>query len=323
MTQKKIVLAITQDMSFYECFVNELQFMGFEVVLLLGFSERSLSKTQKKINSFLKFFSKSLKDKRLSNLVRKHEQKNLNRIKEIEKVDRALVIRVDLFSLDLLNAIRIKSNKFVAYQWDGIERYHNVKSKISVFDSFYVFDKRDANNNSHTTWSHNFYFKNLIEPLQKNKPIYDVYYLGSYDNRIDDILKLCSMLDGLGLKLNVKIPCSKKRAERLKDYSFIDTSKMKYSYLDNLKMASKARIILDFGHENLHQGLSFRSYEAIGFGLKCISTNPLINEINKYDSNQFLHYNPNCDLKEFVKSEIQSVPLIKYSFENWFNDLTQ
>jgi hypothetical protein len=83
-------------------------------------------------------------------------------------------------------------------------------------------------------------------------------------------------------------------------------------------MASHSRIILDFGHKKIHDGLSFRPYEALGLGVKCITTNPRIKEQEFYNENNFHYYTGKSELDAFLNNAyIENHSAINYSFSSW------
>ena len=93
------------------------------------------------------------------------------------------------------------------------------------------------------------------------------------------------------------------------------------SYQQNLDYARSSRILADFVIST-HKGLSLRTFEAIGYRKKLITTNA---EVKKYDfyhpSNIFIWGGETLDgLDEFIASPYQEIdPAIreKYSFGNW------
>jgi len=313
--KKKFALAMVEDVRIYECLVEELGLLGYEVDYFVAFSRRKLSRMNRAINSCLGFLSKKRKQYRLSRLKVKYEKKIIN---QIGNYDYGLVIRPDAFGEEFLRRLKKSAGVLVAYQWDGIERYSGVCERIPLFDRFYVFDEEDEKKYPGTRKANNFYFGKVIEKLKNKDKEYDVYYLGSYDERIEEILNLCVELYDRGLKLCIKIPSSRKNRKTLRDYPFVDSRKIEYSYALNLEMASRSEIILDFGHKDIHHGLSFRPFEALGFGMKCITTNPTIKEQDFYLESNYLLYCDPSDLDGFIKRKLIKNPCgEKYSFSKW------
>jgi len=296
-------LAMTKDVGFYKCFKDNLKFVGCKPLI---------------------FRSKSSKLGNYYNLFK------LIIYIPLAKKSQGLMIRADLFSDKFINIFTSKLNKAYGYQWDGLSRYPRIFNKIHLFDKFYVFDKEDLYNNEKLHQLNNFYF-DCYKKLKKTIKIeYDVYYVGSYDKRIEKIIEICSVLYKMGLKMNIKIPCSGEQAEYLKTYSFIDTSKSSRTYIENIKNVFASRIILDFAHENLHNGISFRAFEALGYEKKLITTNTFINEEDFFNEENILIIDSNTKKEEieyFISNRdnyksINKEIYEKYSFTNWFKSLT-
>jgi hypothetical protein len=310
--RKKFALAMVQDAEIYECLVDELRLLGYEVDCYLAFSRRKLSVMDDAINSFLGLWSKIKKHNRLSRLKIKYEKKIIDRM---DSYDYGLVIRPDAFGDDFLRKLKTSTDTLVAYQWDGMERYPGVREKIPLFDRFYVFDEEDVKKYPRTLKANNFYFGEIIKKYESRRKKYDAYYLGSFDERVEEVLNLCLELHKRGLKLCIKIPSSRRNRKILGAYSFIDSRKIYYSYKSNLDMASRSEIILDFGHKDIHHGLSFRPFEALGFGVKCITTNASIMKQEFYSESNYLHYTDPSKLDEFLeKKHVENKQRKKYSF---------
>lgn len=299
MNKKIILLAITKDMKFYECFKDNLEFLGYSVFVF-----RSSSSITNKYLNYIKIIS-------LNFFLNKNNSK-------------ALVIRPDLFSNKFLKKLIKSVESCYAYQWDGLSRYPKVISKIDWFKKFYVFDFRDTLNYQNVYQINNFFF-DCYSKLHKNtNTIYDIYYVGSYDERINKIIQICEVLHKSGLKLRIKIPCNNEQALKLKQYKYIDTKKNNRTYKENLINVFKSKIILDFSHEKLHEGLSFRVFEALGYSKKIISTNLLIKKQDFYNKNNILVVESELnelDLCNFISNQYSTLDeriYLKYSFSSWF-----
>ncbi len=322
---KKIILAITSDNDFYKCFEDNLKTLGFTSVIIL----RNLPFTyKKKSDQVFNFVRKTiLKDKEYKKkLIQKYDSNTIEQKKVLvhlnDKVDYSLTIRADLFSESILKKIVSKSKKAYAYQWDGLDRYPTILSRLNVFDKFYVFDKNDTIKDKKTYPLTNFYFDCYSEFFENNQPNYDVYYLGSYDSRIEQLIKICELLHDKGLKLNINIPCSKEHQKILSKYSYIKFPKRGLTYKQNIENIANARIILDF-HNGIHNGLSFRAFEALGYSKKLITTNQLITDYDFYnESNIHVYKNDEKSLLHFLQQPMVAIDKktqYKYSFTNWLS----
>ena len=318
---KKVLVLMTADVRICDCVEENIKNNKYEVVLLANTSFKYKNIKDRLINFYKKIVEKDKSYKR--QLIRAYEEnQNLFFLNQQQTIfDYTLVIRPDKFSLKVLEAVKIKSKKMIAYQWDGMSRFPEVTETIDFFNEFYVFDKKDIESNSKKlSYTTNFYF-DCYNNLFKNEIKYDVYFIGSYDSRTQDLLLICSELESMGLKINVLLATSPKK--HLKEYKFITYLKKSLTYYDNLEILSQSKIIIDLAHKDLHTGLSFRAFESVGYDKKMITTNKTIKSMDFYNpQNIFVFDDDRTDLIEFVKSEYISIPETiknKYSFSNWFN----
>jgi hypothetical protein len=318
---KTIILAITPDISIYNCFVDNLEHLGFEVFLICNTDKfRYKNLNQRVINFFRKTFLNDKFYKR--ELSRRYFlEKNLNQLSKIDSVDFTLTIRADLFDVSVLKKIISKSNKNFAYQWDGLNRFPEIKNVITLFDKFYVFDKKDLNHETKTYPATNFYFDCYQTKFKslKTAPKYDAYFIGSYDDRVKKLLKICDFLESHNLKLNIILCTSPKK--HLQKYSYIKYIKKRLSYIENLEMINNSKMLIDIHYDKLHEGLSLRAFDSIGFDKKLITSNENIKKYDFYSKkNIFVINEKPTDFDFFLNSSYdnkQKEIKEKYSFSNW------
>lgn len=325
---KSILLAITSDRGFYTCFKDNLDHLAFDVKLLreLPFSYKNT--LDKVVNFFHKtiFNNKKYKEKLIAKNPKNitHQNEVLNSI--IGTVDYSLTIRPDLFTDKITNKILSKSKVSYAYQWDGIQRFPKVIQRIPLFKKFYVFDKEDEQYGDNTKMITNFYFDCYSHLFNNTNPEYDVYYIGTYDSRITELIETCSKLHQMGLKLNIIIICNAKRRQKLKKYPFFNLPEKPLSYKENLIQVANTKAILEIGNTQLHSGLSFRTFEALGYDKKLITNNTSIIKYDFYSPNNFHIYENNKALISFMKQpkdHIDSQIKNKYSFTNWIKEVLE
>jgi len=321
---KKIILSITSDCEFYTCFEDNLNFLKFKNITII----RKLPfKYKSKKDKLFNFIHKTIlgnKDYK-TQLMQKGDARtteHLNLLNSInDKFDYHLSIRADLFDRELIEKTIEKSDKSYAYQWDGLKRYPKITPFINLFDKFYVFDSNDIT--SKTYPSTNFYFDCYNDLMKNTSPEYDVYYLGSYDHRINETIALCEKLHKIGLKLNIIIPsCSSEEQKKLKKYPYISFPKKGLTYKENITQVANSKIILDFVNHTIHNGLSFRAFEALGYHKKLITTNTLITQYDFYNKKNVHIYENEEQLLDFITEPIVKIaPEIKYkySFTNWLS----
>ena len=320
-SNKKIILAMTPDMKFFQCFENNLKFLGFDVILICNYKKSKYRNLLERLqNTFRKIV---LKDKKFKeNLFKKNEINN--NLQTLNKIDTnssySLIVRADVFDVKVLKKIISKSNKNYCYHWDGLARHPEVLDFIDLFDKFYIFDKLDLITNK-TYPTTNFYF-DCYSDLFKNKieSDYDVYFLGTCDGRIERLITICEFLKAK--KLRLKILLTGQPFDWLNKYEYLTFLTEPLTYHQNLEMISKCTYLIDVHHLHIHKGLSFRPFEALGYDKKLITTNDFIAKYDFYDENNIFIFNELDEkFNNFINSTTISIvdPKIKqkYSFTNW------
>lgn len=326
--KKTILLASPTVHGISELLEQNLRFCGFEV-----FNISRNDKTSKKFK-FPSFWS-WLKVRFLRDILKNKEARThlestilLNELKTIlpeEKLDYALFFLAQSYSLEFLNYTRnqIKSGGMVNYQWDGLDRFPAIYTRLPIFDRTYVFDAQDLNKSKLIYPTTSFYFDFDLAPLAIE---YDFYFLGAHrQDRAELMLNFTRFAEQKGWKINFNLLLSKKdenwRDIYPKNVIFLDNSKA-VDFKDNLNAARKANILLDFVISE-HRGLSLRVFEALGHNKKLITTNA---EVKKYDfyhpNNIFVLENNFEAIESFLNLpyvEIDPKIKQKYSFSNWIN----
>lgn len=313
----------------YEGFVANLEKLGFEIELLYtsGHDFRYKNIFQKITNFLRKTF---LGDKGYKQTLKdKFDDESLGKAlsKIDKKVDYTLVIRPDYFSAEMIQFLKSKTNQLVAYQWDGLDRYPKVKELIPLFDRFFLFDVDDYKtykltySNVFPTTNFYFDFEGAI-PETKNK---EVFFIGSFiENRIDEIVHLTKIFNDL--HLNTKINLLYFDDETLLKYkdtgiNFINKG---YTYLEALEKVKKAEFVLDFV-DSVHNGLSFRVFESVGFRKKLVTNNNLVKNYDFYHPNNIFVLNNNFDdLEIFLQLPYVAIDediVKKYGFGNWISNI--
>lgn len=97
------------------------------------------------------------------------------------------------------------------------------------------------------------------------------------------------------------------------------------SFQQNIEYAKQSKVLVDF-LENVHKGLSFRTFEALAYRKKLITTNPEIMKYDFYHPNNVFVWNGKdfAGLADFLATpyqEIEESIRRKYSFGNWIRYL--
>lgn len=328
--KKRVLLLMTTHYTIYEMIIVNLEKMGFEVThfepLVKGFKYKSI--IQKVYNFFRKTF---LNDKNYKkNLQEKHLNNQLNEILNFpdNHFDISLAIRPDTYNKSVINKVKKTAKKTIAYQWDGMDRFKTDENIIDYFDVFGVFDPDDYSkysiNHQNVFLTNNFFFDYLTTPQKE----FDILYIGAeQEGRKTIIDKVSCISNKSNLKNYLRIYTEKSRANKKTPY-IINNEKL--SYDDFLFLSSRSKCIIDI-KLSTHKGLSFRFFEALYFQQKIITDNAYIKEFDFYNSNNILVVENWSEITskhmiDFIEKPYQQIPsktIDRYSFKNWFTEITQ
>lgn len=233
-----------------------------------------------------------------------------------EKQDIIFIIRPDLLALSLLKKLKDKSEKLVAYYYDSCKKYPKQLEIAHFFEEIYSYEKEDIENYGFLETS-NFIYDETIEP---DEMIYDIFNISSYDSRIDEILYLSKILSEGGLKIHFILFNFKK----LTFPHLISVTK----YLDlkeTKKLIAQSKAMIDIQRAD-QQGLSFRTFESLGYRKKLITTNKSVKNYDFYNPNNILVIDSKTididEIKTFLKIpyvEISREIIDRYSVKQFTN----
>lgn len=316
---KSIIIAAPNHYGLLQRFKENLEALGFTVVVVPDDIKVNIGLKNKLIHIYKKFFSKDSTFKREKKIeLRTTKQIKILGEQDIKQFDYALFIRPDLFSDQLIHYIKEKTFSTAAYQWDGMDRFPAAYRKINLFDRFFVFDKTDHKKNENLIPITNFYFDDI--PAKGN--VIDAYFLGTYmENRIKIIIRLSKKLKSLGLETSINLTTKSPKKLKNIDLNIITIINKPVSFKENIINSSKSRIILDFVND-VHHGISMRTFESIGFKKKLITDNLLVKDYDFYNPNNiFVIENDNFEgIEDFIKIPYENLPekiYDKYSFRSW------
>ena len=320
--KKRIVLGLPTDNSIYIAIKKNLEHQGFEVIdVSFSVGDFKYKSLGQRVENFLrktflgdKNFKKKLK-------YNNHKAALEQKVSDISGLaDYALLIRPDIYPVDFLQKLKGKVRKMYGYHWDGLSMYPLTKEVIPYFDRFYLFDPHDFPQPDfpNVLPATNFYIDNLPH---SNAPASDIYYIGfMMKKRWPAVQKFVERVKNLPIKLSINLLTNDPTHPDHPNITFFSKPK---SYLENLEMMMNCKVILDF-LDSSHNGLSLRTFEALGFGKKLITNNPSITHYDFYNpANIFVWDGENLDgVEEFLKMPYQNPPehlVKKYSFSNWIN----
>lgn len=322
---KTIILGMPNHSGIYIVIKNNLENLGFKVNLVIitfekfrykNFTQRFYNFYRKLLFRDFNYKQKLEKETNLNNL--------LNTVNNFSQSDYALVIRPDLFQMEVIDAIKKKSNYLAGYQWDGLERYPEIHSYIPKFNKFFVFDRKDLlyPNVFPTT---NFSLESITQVDYLQNDYNSAYFIGTY------ILERMSVVSTIIKKLNtVKINSKAiiftgligidQEIEHVRSLDLIPTDRV-MMYNENLVNVMQSGILIDV-HNPIHSGLSFRIFEGLKYNKKVITTNEAVKDYDFYcEQNILIWKNQNItEISDFIKTPY--IPISenikrKYSFENW------
>jgi hypothetical protein len=321
---KTILIGIANYVGLPQRFKENLEFLGFKVIIL-DQDTRRIPVPMK--DSLIHICKKILfKDKTHKPSIRNKikEETQLEFLEKItEKIDYALFTRPDLFGFNIIKKVKQLSNKTVAYQWDGIDRYPMVKKYFDLFDKFFVFDANDLKTHPKFEFTTNFYFDDLIS-TESHFEKKSIFFVGSaMKDRLGILNKISLQLKNFGLIPDFLIyNYGKKRLDINYNFKLILEP---LSFKDSIFNMYKSEYLLDL-HNPAHNGLSFRTFESIGYKKKLITNNSLVKDFDFYHPNNIFVFcgEDFSGLDDFINSPYKTLDeniLKKYSFTNWINNV--
>lgn len=320
---KSIILAVPDHFGLPQVFKENLEFLAFKVYLVKHDNSKIKLSTK---DSFIHLYKKIFTDNKTHKariMALEKENPQMYFLDGIESADYALVIRPDLFSENVLQKIKLKSKHFVGYQWDGMNRFPLAENMIPYFDRFFVFDSNDEKKYHNVQSINNFYF-DYLHPKREFK--HDIFFVGTFmKDRINELLQLSLIFKKIGLKSSINIICNKSKYYKKYGDFPVHFTKSGMNFKDNILNSQQSNVILDF-QNSMHNGVSFRVFEAVGYQKKLITNNPLVKNYDFYNPNNiFVFTNENIhEVEHFLKQDFVELPpeiREKYSFTHWVKQI--
>ena len=326
MTAKTVLFGMPVVSGLYKLIHENLKYHGFNVIDIV---ENGESFRYPSFGSWLKvkwrkivyndtYAKKQLKWQVLQN--------NINeKIKQAGGLDYVLLISGDIYSQEFIRFLKRQSKHGVVnYQFDGLHRFPAIYPLIKEFDRFYVFDPDDLKNPDYPLLpATNFYFDNNLENVPERT--LDFYFTGVHmDSRAVVIARFGRYVKERKKTADINI-LWKRNGDGRKTYpddSITIIDKI-IDFEENINRARQARVLIDFVIDE-HKGLSFRTFEALGYQQKLITTNPQVKYYDFYHPNNFLIWDGHdfAALDDFLEKpyvHIDESIRKKYSFGNWIN----
>lgn len=317
---KTILFGMPSFAGMYKLIEKNLQYYGFNVINIVedfdnwkpSLSERIYGRWRK-IRYRDNNYKNKLKAKRLGCLANE-------RIQGIDW-DYALFINGHIYGQDFLKFIRKESSHgIVNYQFDGLHRFSEIYSVINIFDRFYVFDPNDLEFPSlNILPATNFYFDyDLSDNYETER---DFYFVGAHmSSRVGVINNFLRYVKENKYMADIHV-CGKGVEKRTCYFDGVNLHNEFVSFEENLKRSRQSRVLVDFVIDE-HSGLSFRTFEALGYRKKLITTNVKVLNYDFYHPNNILVWDGEdfSKLNDFLELPYYEIDIgirQKYSFGNW------
>lgn len=326
---KSIIIAIPNDFGLPKMFRENLEFLGMKVYALdHSQNHQSISLSDKIKHIQRKIFNGDRTYKsvaRESNRLKIEKRLHLNFLNSLEKkTDYALILRPDLLNDEVIEKIKNSTKNLVGYQWDGLRRYPGIYKKLDFFESFFVFDPEDLAFNPNFKLMTNFYFDYNLK--FNESPENDIFFIGSHiESRMPLLMEISSFLMKAGFQIDINVMGSSKKYIASHYETGITFIKEIFDFKKNYARIENSASILDLLND-VHTGLSLRTFEAIGFRKKLITNNTQVTNYDFYNKNNIfvLGERPIEELKNFLTTPYENLDRnisAKYSFTNWIANI--
>ncbi len=307
---------------FREIIEENLEQMGFEVYSIKDAPHKY--KLRGVLKPLIRVLRRVfLRDRNYKNYLNEIRLEKLitEQLRMVEVADFALIFRPDELSIKSLMEISGKTVSMYAYQWDGFPRFPRIYERLKLFKKVYCVDVNDVGTESNVFSEKNFYFEinSTVCPRTPGKLCSTAYYIGTYDKeRADSLRQIATQLRQLKIKTEINIlGCP------IIMHSWANRLDKARQYLDVIKDVKSSDILIDVDLRDMHEVLTFRVFEAIGYQKKLITTNVLIKNCDFYHPSNIFLFNGSIDeLNDFLAKPMATLPLDllkKYSFTEWVN----
>ncbi|MBG5883989.1 hypothetical protein [Providencia alcalifaciens] len=319
---RRILLIAPSFYSYNELIKNELELLGAKVYMV---DERPSN------NSLFKIILR-IKASLVSTYIENYYDKIAKIYKDYELTDVFFINpeAVNEFCMKNLK-MKIKNAKFTLYMWDSLKNKKHASLIFKYFDNLYSFDPNDVKEHSNLRLQPLFYNKNLLPTYTNNN--YDISFFGSIHSDRLAILSQINSYHHIKSKIYIYSPSIiltvvkllQQKKLSLYDYKRISHSKISF---DEIKQdIENSKCILDIHHPD-QNGLTMRTFEALGSCKKLITTNENICHYDFYNDTNILiidrkNINVNS-IENFLKKDFdsnQNSKILKYRIDNWLMEV--
>ncbi len=257
-------------------------------------------------------------------IIKKYNKYILDKIR-YNKYDYIFVIKGTYISNAFLKELKIlnPNGKFLLYLWDSLKNY-DYSNKISSFDKVFSFDRNDCKQLNTVTYLPLFFISQFKDNQNNIKKRNDLFFIGGgLSYRKPFLERLVKNLNDPELKCLFYFPSFKNylRTFFSKENHFRYLRKpIPHVKFINEFLSSKA--VVDIPSPN-QAGLTMRTLEVLGSGIKLITTNEGIVQEPFYDDNNILvvsRENPIVP-KDFLNSKSSKIDMSDYSLKSFLNKI--
>lgn len=315
-----VLLAMPEDSQMHQVIAEHLRLAGFRVYLISTNNQAFRYPSWwawvwvklKKILARDEFAKRQLISKVL---LKQHDN--------LPDVDYTLFIRGDVFHADFIRAIKRKTRYAVVnYQWDGMNRFPYIWQTLPLFDRCYAFNPEDVREHANLLPATNFYFVHPNRQPENVLPEYDFYFLGAHrPDRMEIINQFSKLAHEANWQLQFLVSSDDEHVRALYPQDNIQIIHQNIDFKKNLDYVQRSRVLVDFV-VNAHSGLSLRTFDALGYRKKLITTNATVAEYDFYHPDNIYIFDGNnfAGIADFLARPYHEIdPKIreKYSFHNW------
>src|SRR5690606_27710038 len=206
----------------------------------------------------------------------------ISKIQNLQQQDYILIINPDVYRTDIVNLLKTKTKKYIAHNYDSLDRHPLPQNYQLLFDKVFTFDIEDAKNNNDLYLLNNFIYTNKEVNLKPQNKFFMILSK-SFEREI--------LLNKIADILDKKTNCNYEFLVLYPDYQNHNTNIQLLDKPISLKemeeKVKNAEILIDLVRTN-QSGLSFRFFEAMAFEKKIITNNKYVKEFDFYNSSNIL-----------------------------------
>lgn len=249
-----------------------------------------------------------------------------------ESYDLIFVVRGQTLSVNMHRKLKklYPTAVKILYMWDSMENSPSVRKTLIFYDKKYSFDPISSEK-----YNMNFrplFFINKFKNVDSFKAVYDISFIGTmHSDRYLFIKKIQNAFDNKNFYWYFylqakwvfylyKIIKPAMHFAKISEFKFSSISKEEVK-----KIFTLSKCILDIEHPG-QNGLTMRTFEAMGSNKKIITTNKSILSYDFYDSNNVLvvdRHEPKIS-EVFLKNDFKPLAdniFYKYTLAGWLDDI--